>query len=95
MWWPSRKTLPRSQPRTANRWRGATSLSELANSDLVSRFQSSAAVGKALEPEKVEAYRKRLGGLSRGPFAFGPGLRSMFRLSTASIRACIGQTTGM
>ena len=33
---------------------------QLANSDLVSRFQGFAVVGKALDTEKVEAYRKRL-----------------------------------
>jgi poly(3-hydroxybutyrate) depolymerase len=33
---------------------------QLLNSDLAARFQGFAAVGKALDPEKAEAYRKRL-----------------------------------
>ena len=33
---------------------------QLANSDLSSRFRGFAAVGKALDPEKAETYRKRL-----------------------------------
>lgn len=34
---------------------------QLMNSDLVSRFRGFAAVGKALDPEKAEQYRKHLG----------------------------------
>ena len=40
-----------------------------ANSDLVSRFQGFAVVGKALDPEKAEAYRKRLSSTGDQPAA--------------------------
>ena len=40
---------------------------QLMNSDLVTRFQGFAAVGKALDPEKAEAYRKHLATVGEHP----------------------------
>ena len=40
---------------------------QLLNSDLVSRFQGFAAVGKALDPEKAELYRKQLASSATQP----------------------------
>lgn len=42
---------------------------QLMNSDLASRFQGCAAVGKALDPEKADLYRKRLAGSGSPPAA--------------------------
>ncbi|HET9139473.1 hypothetical protein, partial [Actinophytocola sp.] len=42
---------------------------QLMNSDLLTRFRGFAAVGKALDPEKADAYRKRLADVGSQPAA--------------------------
>jgi poly(3-hydroxybutyrate) depolymerase len=71
---------------------------QLANSDLVSRFQGFAVVGKALDPEKVEAYRKRLSSTGDQPAAIpvmyvhgtaDHGYRPPFTLEEVALRTTL------